>query len=146
MAPAKKAVEAKLGKPILPVRVKSAAKAPSTEDEIRASALQWLHQMVINSNGKVRHVRYVCQYHKTFNPDLSPAGVLPQGANAGGNVYHEIEVNVPDSAAVSAVKEILDRTEGKAAQQKTKEPPKRDGSRLEDLTDEELSALLDAEE
>jgi uncharacterized small protein (DUF1192 family) len=112
-----------------------------TAAEIRAEVLGLLLETV-RSGGKKRHVRFVCEHHPRHDPKKSPPGVIPQGLNANGNVYHEIDVFVADTAVINAAKELLDRTEGKPGTQKPKERPRIDATALEDLSDDDLAARI----
>lgn len=57
---------------------------------------------------------------------------------------HQVNFQVPDIAArIQAAEKLLDRLEGKAAPQKPAEPaPKFDASKMDDLTDAQLEAIL----
>lgn len=59
---------------------------------------------------------------------------------------HRVLVRIPGGVnAINAAKELLDRMQGKAAAQKTPEPlPKFDISRISQLTDEQLAAIIAA--
>ena len=115
-----------------------------TAEEAEAAVLKALYRAV-NDGGKMRHIRFVCEHHHAFDPNKSPAGLVAQGTNSGGNVYHEVEAYLIDAATINACKELMDRMKGKAITPKAPpEPPKVTG-RLEDLTDDELEQLLNSE-
>lgn len=115
-----------------------------TDEEAKNAVIRMLYKAV-TQGGKTSHARFVCEHHRTFDPKKSPAGLVPKGGNSGGNVYHEIELFVVDSATVAAADKLMDRIEGKAKTQKPADPPPTfDASSLENLTDKQLEAILAA--
>lgn len=64
-------------------------------------------------------------------------------AGSGKELKHQVNILIPDdAAALTAAKELWDRIEGKAATKKEAPKVKTSGRSLEELTDEELEALV----
>lgn len=101
------------------------------DEPARLRAALW---EIVDSANKTYSKEIVCEHHPKYK------------AGAPGNYKHRVTVEVPDLAArVKAIDSLLDRLEGRPGAQPAKKPtPKVDPSKMDELSDEALDAIIAA--
>lgn len=95
------------------------------DEELKKEALRTVIKVMRSAN-KLQYVEVVCKHCEK---------------------RQRVQALVPDNSnIVNACKEILDRKEGKAATKKDAPKPKTSGRSLDELSDEELEALIHQED
>lgn len=88
---------------------------------------------IMRNATREKRISYECDQHPKYK--------------ANGRGYkHQINIQVEDAGArISACKELLNRMEGTPGVRKERAAPKTSGRALEELTDDELQALMEVD-
>jgi hypothetical protein len=100
------------------------------DDALKLEIKETLVRIMRGAKKEVKRISHECEFHPNYKGN-------------GRGYKHQINVVAEDKIAVlKACGELLDRMEGKAATRKETPKPKLSGRALEELTDEELEAMI----